>query len=54
MQSFYCGKGTDLNSYSDEVYGAREAKNGNWGWQIVLKHGGIFKCGGILINNQWV
>lgn len=34
--------------------GGQQADPEDWGWQIGLEIGGSFKCGGSLVNKEWV
>ncbi|CAH2308074.1 transmembrane protease serine 9-like [Pelobates cultripes] len=39
---------------SSRIVGGANAVYGEWPWQVLVKYSGAFKCGGSLINNQWV
>ncbi|CAH2308073.1 transmembrane protease serine 9-like [Pelobates cultripes] len=39
---------------SSRIVGGANAVYGEWPWQVLIKYNGAFKCGGSLINNQWV
>ncbi|KAK7938541.1 hypothetical protein WMY93_001867 [Mugilogobius chulae] len=45
-----CGK-APLNT---RIVGGADAPDGAWPWQVSMHFGGYHRCGGSLINNQWV
>ncbi len=47
-----CGLGTDITNQT-RITGGRLTRKGDWGWMALINGGGI-RCGGSLINNQYV
>ncbi|XP_063286938.1 uncharacterized protein LOC134572067 [Pelobates fuscus] len=39
---------------SSRIVGGTDAVDGEWPWQALVLYSGVFKCGGSLINEQWV
>ena len=48
-----CGRRPFAN-VNEKIVGGQKAKVGDWGWQVALKRDGEFRCGGSLINSQWI
>ncbi|KAK7938540.1 hypothetical protein WMY93_001866 [Mugilogobius chulae] len=48
--SLVCGR-PPLNT---RIVGGADAPDGAWPWQVTMHFGGYHRCGGSLINNQWV
>ena len=40
--------------WQNKIVGGRPADPEDWGWQALLEYDKSFKCGGSLINRQWV
>ena len=52
-----CGrpnKGRDSNYHPAKIVGGNEAKENYWNWQISMVYFGSHRCGGSVINSQWI
>ncbi len=47
-----CGLGTNLSNQT-RITGGSPTRKGDWGWMVLINGAG-FRCGGSLINNQYV
>ena len=36
------------------VLGSRESVDGQWPWMVAVMTGPVFRCGGSLVDDQWV
>lgn len=49
-----CGQSTSFESADKNIVGASPSREGQAGWQVLIRENNLFKCGGSLISQYWV
>ena len=53
--SLACGvRGVPADQVGPYIIDGDLARPGAWPWQVSLFYGGVFQCGGSILNSKWI